>query len=77
MIVERHGSARETVYLQERHISQAFQEALFERVPAAERIGRLPELLGAATKLSDPQRSRRPAERAPIAFDEGRQAGVC
>jgi hypothetical protein len=54
MIARRHGSARETVYLQERHLSQAFQEALFERVPAAERIGRLPELLGAATKLSDP-----------------------
>ena len=29
MIVRRHGSPRETVYLQERHISQAFQEALF------------------------------------------------
>jgi hypothetical protein len=55
MIVERHGAARETVYLQERHISQAFQEALFERVPAAERIGRLPKLLGAATKLTDPR----------------------
>jgi hypothetical protein len=54
MIVERHGSARATVYLQERHISQAFQEALFERVPAVERIGRLSELLGAATKLTDP-----------------------
>jgi hypothetical protein len=54
MVVERHGSRRETVYLQERHISQAFQEALFKRVPAAERAGRLPELLGAATKLTDP-----------------------
>jgi hypothetical protein len=55
MIVKRHGSPRETVYLQERHISQAFQEALFERIPASERLGRLPELLGAATKLSDPE----------------------
>ncbi len=53
MIVRRHGSARETVYLQERHISQAFQEALFRQVPADERLGRLDELLGAATKLSD------------------------
>jgi hypothetical protein len=55
MIARRHGSARETVYLQERHISQAFQEALFERVPAAERVGRLSELLGAATKLTGPR----------------------
>jgi hypothetical protein len=54
MIVDRHGSARETVYLQERHISQAFQEAIFARVPASERIGRLTELLGAAPKLSGP-----------------------
>jgi hypothetical protein len=55
MIARRHGAARETVYLQERHLSQAFQEALFERVPVAERMGRLPELLGAATKLTDPR----------------------
>jgi hypothetical protein len=53
MVVKRHGSARESVYLQERHISQAFQEALFRRVPAGERLGRLDELLGAATKLSE------------------------
>lgn len=31
-IVARHGSPRETVYLQERHVAQAFQEVLFERV---------------------------------------------
>jgi hypothetical protein len=54
MIVERHGSAQETVYLQERHISQAFQEAIFGRAPASERIGRLTELLGAAPKLAGP-----------------------
>jgi hypothetical protein len=44
MIVRRHGSRRETVYLQERHISQAFQEALFELVPDGERV----ETIGAA-----------------------------
>jgi hypothetical protein len=53
MVVERHGSPRETVYLQERHIAQAFQEAFFERVPANSRPGRLNELLGAATKLTN------------------------
>ena len=55
MIVARHGSDRDTVYLQERHVSQAFQEAIFERVPAAERLSRLSELLGAATKLNQPR----------------------
>jgi hypothetical protein len=47
MIVRRHGSPRETVYLQERHVSQAYQEALFASVPGAERAGRLEALLGA------------------------------
>lgn len=54
MIVERHGSPRETVYLQERHISQAFQEEVFRRVPAEERLERFDKLLGAATRLSQP-----------------------
>jgi hypothetical protein len=47
MVVRRHGSPRETVWLQERHISQAFQEAVFERVVPNERLGRLAEILGA------------------------------
>jgi hypothetical protein len=54
MIVQRHGSPRESVFLQERHISQAFQEALFRQLPAEGRLSRLNGLLGAATKLSDP-----------------------
>ncbi len=54
MIVERHGSARETVYLQERHISQAFQESLFHEVDPNERLNRLTSILGSATKLNDP-----------------------
>lgn len=31
-VVARHGSPRETVYLQERHVAQAFQEVLFDKV---------------------------------------------
>jgi len=54
MVVQRHGSPRESVFLQERHISQKFQEALFRLVPAEERLPRLNELLGATTKLADP-----------------------
>jgi len=50
MIVRRHGSDRNTVYLQERHVSQAFQEALFAKVRPEERIERLNAILGATTK---------------------------
>ncbi len=53
MIVRRHGSDRDTVYLQERHASQAFQEALFEKVPPEQRIERLNRVLGAETKAKD------------------------
>jgi hypothetical protein len=54
MIVARHGSPRDTVYLQERHISQAFQEALFRQVEPANRLARFGEVLGTVTKLTDP-----------------------
>jgi len=57
MIVRRHGSDRNTVYLQERHVSQAFQEALFEKVRPEERIERLSRVLGAKTKASHPEDS--------------------
>lgn len=43
-VVARHGSPPETVYLQERHVAQAFQEVLFERIPESAR----PTLLGRA-----------------------------
>jgi len=55
MIVRRHGSDRDTVYLQERHASQAFQEALFEKVTPEQRIERLNAVLGAETKAKDPK----------------------
>ena len=52
-IVRRHGSPVETVYLQERHLAQVFQEALFERVPAEERAAVLERLFGAPSKSPD------------------------
>jgi len=55
MIVRRHGSDRHTVYLQERHISQAFQEALFAKVRPEERMERLSRILGAETKAHHPE----------------------
>ena len=55
MIVRRHGSDRNTVYLQERHVSQAFQEALFAKVRPEERIERLNRILGAETKAKHPE----------------------
>ncbi len=54
MIVQRHQSPRETVYLQERHVCQAFQERLFQLVPAENRIATLNGVLAAQTKSSDP-----------------------
>lgn len=45
-VVARHGSSRDTVVLQERHLAQAFQERLFEIVPAADRAAKLGKVLG-------------------------------
>ena len=49
-VVARHGSPRETVYLQERHVAQAFQEVLFEKVPQGERAGLLTRAYGVPPK---------------------------
>ena len=54
-IVRRHGSDRSTVYLQERHLSQAFQEALFKKVEPKERLERLSTIVGAETRVKDPE----------------------
>lgn len=48
-VVERHGCPPETVYLQERHIAQAFQEVLFERFPNAD----IARLFGADAKVGE------------------------
>ena len=53
-IVARHDSPRETVYLQERHVAQAFQEALFDAVDASERLAFLTRLYDAPAK-ADPE----------------------
>jgi hypothetical protein len=45
-IVSHHGVARESVCLQERHIAQAFQEALFELFRPANRIEKLSSITG-------------------------------
>ena len=49
-IVARHGSPLATVYLQERHVAQAFQEALFAQVSAQERGAALARIFGAPSK---------------------------
>lgn len=46
MVVRRHGSPRKAVTLQERHLAQGFQEALFDAVAAGGRIAKLGEILG-------------------------------
>jgi hypothetical protein len=50
MIVKRHGCDASIVYIQERHIAQAFQEALFAKVPAGERAAILTKVYGVAPK---------------------------
>lgn len=50
MIVNRHGCSPQIVYLQERHIAQGFQEALFARVPPEDRFSILARVYGAAPK---------------------------
>jgi hypothetical protein len=52
-VVQRHGSPRETVFLQERHLSQAFQEDIFRQIPAEARLTRLGELLGTPARIND------------------------
>jgi hypothetical protein len=46
-VVSRCGAPVEAVYLQERHVAQAFQEALFAVVPPGARPGALRSVLGA------------------------------
>ena len=46
MVAKRHGCPRERIYLQERHVCQAFQEAIFAKVPAGERIEKLTKAFG-------------------------------
>lgn len=50
MIVARHHCDPELVYLQERHIAQAFQEAIFGQVPAERRGDVLARVCGVAPK---------------------------
>lgn len=50
MVVRRHGCARGSVCLQERHVCQAFQERFFEIVPAGRRTETLTRIFGAASQ---------------------------
>jgi len=49
-VVARHGSPLATVYLQERHVAQAFQEALFAQTAPEERGAVLARIFGAPPK---------------------------
>lgn len=53
MVVSRHNCPRDMVCLQERQVAQAFQEAIFRHVPAAGRIEKLSEILGAESQAAD------------------------
>lgn len=49
-IVGRHGSPLSTVFLQERHVAQAFQEVVFEKVPAEQRGALWERLFGVPSR---------------------------
>ncbi|GDX40892.1 hypothetical protein LBMAG21_11840 [Armatimonadota bacterium] len=49
-VVRRHECPLETVYLQERHLAQAFQEVLFEKVEECARLPFLERAFGVASK---------------------------
>lgn len=49
-VVKRHGSATQTVTLQERHIAQAFQEVLFEMVSVEQRSDALSAVYNCSSK---------------------------
>ncbi|HEY9171826.1 MAG TPA: hypothetical protein VI136_06040 [Verrucomicrobiae bacterium] len=49
MVAKRHGCPRERIYLQERHVCQAFQEAIFANVPVADRLEKLTRAFGLTT----------------------------
>jgi len=53
-IVARHGCKKETVCPQERHLAQAFQEVLFEKVPSGQRLDTLAAILGARPRSEKP-----------------------
>ncbi len=46
MVARRHDCPRHRIYLQERHVCQAFQEAIFARVPVSDRIEKLTRAFG-------------------------------
>jgi hypothetical protein len=49
-VAKRHGCNPKTVYLQERHLAQAFQEVFFDMVEVPRRIEKLEQVLGAKLK---------------------------
>ena len=46
MVAKRHGCPRQRIYLQERHVCQAFQEAIFAAIPVSERVEKLTGAFG-------------------------------
>jgi hypothetical protein len=46
MVAKRHKCPRQRIYLQERHVCQAFQEAIFAKIPVAQRLEKLARAFG-------------------------------
>jgi hypothetical protein len=57
MVVERHGCSPATVYLQERHVAQALQEAIEKEIAPEERTAALEKLFGTTPKSAPDDRA--------------------
>lgn len=87
-VVARHAVPRQRVFLQERHVCQAFQECFFDLIPVGGRMERLAVMFGAAPEAgpddavgvqgeirSHLMKSGKPAfvEETFVSFDEARR----
>jgi hypothetical protein len=52
-VAKRHGCDSKTVYLQERHLAQAFGEVFFEKFPPAQRKEKLESIIGPVKNTDD------------------------
>ena len=75
-IAHKYGVRPEQVYLQERHVAQAFQEAFFSLVAPQERIMKLEDILGVPSKAAPDNAVRIQGEIRAHLMRVGKQAYV-
>jgi hypothetical protein len=75
-IAEHTGASRDSIFLQERHIAQAFQEKFFSLVPPSERKENLSAILGISAQAAPEDRLRTQAEIRSALMKVGKPAFV-